>query len=80
MVIIVRTDVGQPRPKYIFNKCESNIHFFLLSRGLVHPHDKISCSTYPKYLFPTPVKQTNSKTCVKHLKKNLTLVNKEMTL
>ena len=24
---IVRTDGGQPRPKYIFNKCETNIYF-----------------------------------------------------
>ena len=25
---ISRTDVGQPRPKYIFNKCETNIFLF----------------------------------------------------
>ena len=25
---IVRTDEGQPRPKYIFNKCGTNIYFF----------------------------------------------------
>ena len=24
---IVRTDEGQPRPKYIFNKCGTNIYF-----------------------------------------------------
>ena len=29
---IVRTDKGQPRPKYIFNKCETNIYFFTLQR------------------------------------------------
>ena len=29
MVInIVRTDEGQPRPKYVLNKCETNIYFF----------------------------------------------------
>ena len=27
---IVRTDEAQPRPKYIFNKCGTNIYFFLL--------------------------------------------------
>ena len=35
---IVRTDEGQLRPKYIFNKCGTNIYFFLLYRGLVHHH------------------------------------------
>jgi len=34
MVIIVRTDEGQPIPKYIFNKCGTNIYFFLLYRDL----------------------------------------------
>ena len=38
---ISRTDEGQPRPKYIFNKCGTNIYFFLLYRGLVHPHPRI---------------------------------------
>ena len=37
---IVRTDEGQPRPKYIFNKCRTNI-YFLLYRGLVHHHHEI---------------------------------------
>ena len=36
---ISRTDEGQPRPKYIFNKCGTNI--FLLYRGLVHHHHRI---------------------------------------
>ena len=31
MVIILLTDEGQPRPKYIFNKCGTNIYFFLLT-------------------------------------------------
>jgi len=35
---ISRTDGGQPRPKYIFNKCKTNI---LLYRGLVHHHHRI---------------------------------------
>ena len=29
---IVRTDEGQPRLKYIFNKCGTNIYFFTLQR------------------------------------------------
>ena len=29
---IVRTDEGQPGPKYIFNKCGTNIYFFTLQR------------------------------------------------
>ena len=29
---IVRTDEGQPRPKYILNKCGTNIYFFTLQR------------------------------------------------
>ena len=29
---ISRTDEGQPRPKYIFNKCGINIYFFTLQR------------------------------------------------
>ena len=37
---ISRTDEGQPRPKYIFNKCGTNI-YFLLYRGLVHHHHRI---------------------------------------
>ena len=33
MVIIVRTDESQPRPKYNFNKCGTiNIDFFTLQR------------------------------------------------
>ena len=32
MVIIVRTDEGQPRLKYIFKKCGTNIFFFTLQR------------------------------------------------
>ena len=29
---ISRTDEGQPRPKYIFNKCGTNIYFFTIQR------------------------------------------------
>ena len=29
---IVKTDEGQPRPKFIFNKCGTNIYFFTLQR------------------------------------------------
>ena len=35
---IVRTDEGQPRPKYIFNKCGT---LFLLYRGLIHHYHRI---------------------------------------
>ena len=40
---IDRTDEGQPRPKYIFNKCGTNIYFvtLLLYKGLVHHHHQI---------------------------------------
>jgi len=38
---ISRTDEGQPRTKYFFNKCGSNIYFFLPCRGLVHHHHRI---------------------------------------
>ena len=34
---ISRTDQGQPRPKYIFNKCETNIYFFTLQRFCPSP-------------------------------------------
>ena len=37
---ISRTDEGQPRPKYIFNKCRTK-STFLLYRGLVHHHHRI---------------------------------------
>ena len=51
---ISRTDEGQPRPKYIFNKCGPNIYFFLLYRGLVHHHrilkKKISCFAFPPFI------------------------------
>ena len=40
---IVRTDEAQPRPKYIFHKCGSNIYFFftLPSPFLLHHHRRI---------------------------------------
>ena len=38
---IVKTGEAQPRPKYIFNKCGTNIYFFLHYRGLVHHHHQI---------------------------------------
>ena len=41
MVIIVRTDKGQPRPKYISINVELTSTFFLLYRGLVHHHHRI---------------------------------------
>ena len=48
---ISRTDESQPRPEYIFNKCETNIYFFLLYRGLVHHHHRIlKLSSFYLYL------------------------------
>ena len=35
---ISRTDVCQPRPKYIFNKCGTNNYFIFLCRGFVRHH------------------------------------------
>ena len=50
---ISRTDEGQPRPKYIFNKCGTNIYFFLLYRDLVHHHHRIlKKGLYPIYKVP----------------------------
>ena len=37
---ISRTDEGQPRPKYISNKCGTNI-YILLYKGLLHHHHRI---------------------------------------
>ena len=37
---ISRTDEGQPRPKYIFNKCRTNIYFFTLQRFGPSPSPK----------------------------------------
>ena len=34
-------DEGQPRPKYIFNKCGTNIYFFTLQRSMVHHNHRI---------------------------------------
>jgi len=34
---IVRTDEGQPRPKYIFNKCGTKIYFLTLQRFVPSP-------------------------------------------
>ena len=38
-----QTQYSQPRPKYIFNKCGTNIYFFYSSEygGLVHHHHRI---------------------------------------
>ena len=39
---ISRTDEGQPRPKYIFNKCGTNIYFFTLQRFGPSPNFKVA--------------------------------------
>ena len=49
---ISRTDEGQPRPKYIFNKCGTNIYFFILYRGLVHHHHRILNLMFPTWKYP----------------------------
>ena len=38
---ILRTDEGQPRPKYFFNKMWNQHPPYLLYRGLVHQHHRI---------------------------------------
>ncbi len=43
---IVRTDEGQPRPKYIFNKCGTNIYFFTLQRFGPSPSPNFKSSLY----------------------------------
>jgi len=45
---ISRTDEGQPRPKYIFNKCGTNIYFFTLQRFGPSPSLNFK-SGYPTY-------------------------------
>jgi len=43
---ILRTDKGQPRPKYIFNKCGTNIYFINSMRfgSSLTPNFKLICS------------------------------------
>ena len=41
---ITRTDEGQPRPKYIFNKCGTNIYFFTLKRFGPSSSPKFKCN------------------------------------
>ena len=43
---ISRTDEGQPRPKYIFNKCGTNIYFFTLQRFGPSPSPNFKSSLY----------------------------------
>ena len=43
---ISRTDEGQPRPKYIFNKCGTNIYFFTLQRFGPSPSPNFKCGFY----------------------------------
>ena len=49
---ISRTDEGQPRPKYIFNKCGTNIYFFTLQRFGPSPSLKfeIDLELYDQYI------------------------------
>ena len=46
------TDEGQPRPRYIFNKCGTITSTFLLYKGLVHHHHRILNTLF---LFPEEV-------------------------
>ena len=41
---ISRADEGQPRPKYIFNKCGTNIYFFTLQRFGPSPSRNFKCT------------------------------------
>ena len=47
---ISRTDEGQPKAKYIFNKCGTSI--FLLYRGLVHHHHRILNDKFVSFSIP----------------------------
>ena len=40
---ILRTDKGQPRPKYMFNKCGTNIYIFTLQRFSPSSNFKFNC-------------------------------------
>ena len=40
---IIRTDEDQPRPKYIFNKCGTNIYFFTLQSFGPSPSPNFKC-------------------------------------
>ena len=51
---ISRIDEGQPRPKYIFNKCGTNIYVFILQR--LGP----SSSPNFKFSFYTGAQEPNS--------------------
>ena len=41
---ISRTDEGQPRQKYIFDKCGTNIYFFTLQRFGPSPSPNFKCN------------------------------------
>ena len=43
---IVRTDEGQPRPKYIFNKCGTYIYFFTLQRFGPSPSQNFNFNSF----------------------------------
>ena len=48
---IVRTDEGLPRPKYIFNKCGTNIYFFTLQRFGPSPSPNFKSKWMNDYLW-----------------------------
>ena len=50
---ISRTEEGQPRPNYIFNKCGTNIYFFTLQRFGPSPSPNF------KYCYTDHIKQQN---------------------
>ena len=47
---ISRTDEGQPRPKYIFNKCGTNNHFFTLLRFGPPPWPNLNLILIPMFI------------------------------
>ena len=55
---ISRTDEGQPRPKYIFNKCWTNIYFFTLQRFGPSPSPNFKSIIHVFLIHPV---------CIKHL-------------
>ena len=52
---ISRTDEGQPRPKYILNKCGTNIYFFTLQRFGPSPSPNFKWFQYVHKVYATAI-------------------------
>ena len=53
---IIRSDEGQPRPKYIFNKCGTNIYFFTLQRFGPSPSLKFKIMIFLQKIYMLKIK------------------------